>query len=58
MAEPKKKLTRTRSGNRRSQQFLRTTQPSKCSKCGSDVESHVVCKNCGHYKGQKVYEVK
>lgn len=58
MAEPKKKSSKTRSGNRRSQQYLETSQPSKCSKCGGEVQSHVVCKTCGHYKGKKIYEVK
>lgn len=58
MAEPKKKLTRTRSGNRRSQQHLASVQPTKCSNCNEEVKGHTVCSNCGHYKGKKIYEVK
>ena len=58
MAEPKKKLTKTRSGNRRSHDALVGKSPSKCSNCGAMVQSHRVCSNCGFYKGKKVINIK
>jgi len=58
MAEPKKKLSGTRSGNRRSHLALKPRSASKCSHCGAMVQGHTVCKNCGFYKGKKIIEVK
>lgn len=30
---------------------------STCPKCGKSVLSHVVCANCGHYKGKEFIDV-
>ena len=30
---------------------------AKCSHCGRQVMSHVVCKFCGYYKGKEVVNV-
>ncbi len=29
----------------------------KCSHCGREVLPHIVCKNCGYYKGREVVNV-
>ena len=58
MAEPKKKSSKTRSRNRRAHQALAGKGKSRCSNCGAAVMGHVVCKNCGYYKGKKVIIVK
>lgn len=58
MAEPKKKLTGTRSGNRRSHDRLVVKKPSKCSHCGAPVIAHRACPVCGYYKGKKVLDIK
>ncbi|NJK71693.1 50S ribosomal protein L32 [Candidatus Gracilibacteria bacterium] len=56
MAVPKKKLTKRRIGNRRSQRHgkLRIKQTASCSNCGVSVRPHTICANCGFYKGKKI----
>ncbi|MBP6930312.1 50S ribosomal protein L32 [Patescibacteria group bacterium] len=58
MAEPKKKSSKTRSGNRRAHQALKKMSASKCANCGEQVIQHRVCPNCGFYKGKKIIEIK
>jgi len=50
MAEPKKRLTSTRSGNRRAHLALVNKKLATCPKCKNAVFSHRVCPNCGYYK--------
>ena len=57
MAEPKKRLTSTRSGKRRSQLILKTKNFSICPKCKSPNLPHHVCRNCGFYKGQDLLKL-
>lgn len=54
MAEPKKRLTSTRSGNRRSHLHLEHPAIGVCSNCKADVQPHTVCTVCGYYKGKQV----
>jgi large subunit ribosomal protein L32 len=57
MAVPKKKMTKRRQQNRRSQKhgkLEKSISLSVCSNCGSSVMSHSVCHNCGYYKGKRV----
>lgn len=42
---------------RRSHHALKTKSFVRCSKCGADTLSHVVCLNCGYYKGREVVDV-
>ena len=57
MAEPKKRLTSTRSGNRRSNLKLKKVILSKCAKCKSDVLPHRVCPTCGYYRGEDILKL-
>ncbi len=57
MPQPKKKMTNTRSGNRRSQIRLSEIALMTCSKCKSAVQPHVVCKICGYYDGKQVIDM-
>lgn len=57
MAEPKKRLTSTRSGNRRSHLKLKKINLSKCPKCQELVLPHMVCKNCGYWQGKDVLKL-
>jgi large subunit ribosomal protein L32 len=57
MAEPKKRATSTRSGNRRSHLAAKAKNLAVCPKCKQPVLSHHVCKNCGFYNGQDVLEL-
>ncbi len=54
MAEPKKRHTSARSGNRRSHIAKKTKSLSVCSKCKEVTSSHQVCPNCGFYKGKDI----
>jgi len=54
MAEPKKRLTSHRSGNRRSHLALKTVTLSNCPKCKMKIKPHFVCANCGYYNGTDV----
>jgi large subunit ribosomal protein L32 len=56
MGVPKKKLTKRRIGNRRSQGHGKAeiVPRAKCSNCAAPVKAHVVCDNCGFYKGKKI----
>lgn len=54
MAEPKKRLTKTRSGARRSHLALKKRSLGACQKCKEPVLGHQICPNCGTYKGEKV----
>jgi large subunit ribosomal protein L32 len=51
MPHPKKRLTSTRSGNRRSHQAYKIKTITKCSHCSKPVMPHTVCLACGYYRG-------
>ncbi len=57
MAVPKQKHTKSRRDKRRSQIFLKKPGLTKCPKCGKPVLPHVICWNCGYYKGSEVVDV-
>ncbi|MEI6040243.1 MAG: 50S ribosomal protein L32 [Candidatus Berkelbacteria bacterium] len=57
MAEPKKRLTSTRSGNRRSHLEAKAKSLAVCKECKSPVLSHHICGKCGFYNGQDVLEI-
>lgn len=57
MAEPKKRLTSTRSGNRRSHLAVKPQKLITCAKCKSPVTPHTVCKVCGFYKENDVLKL-
>lgn len=54
MAMPKKQMTRSRSGNRRSQINQARPTMATCSNCKAAIAPHTVCNKCGYYRGQKV----
>ncbi len=54
MAEPKKKLSNTRSGNRKSHLALTRPVTTLCSNCKKVSAPHMVCMQCGFYKGKLV----
>jgi large subunit ribosomal protein L32 len=57
MAEPKKRATSTRSGNRRSHLEAKAKSLSVCPQCKKAVAPHKICANCGFYNGQDVLEI-
>ena len=55
---PKRKPSKGRRDRRRSQDALTTANLVACSNCGNKRLPHVVCSNCGYFKGREVYQVK
>jgi large subunit ribosomal protein L32 len=54
MAVPKKKVSPSRAGMRRSHQALTKMAHAECSNCGELKRPHHVCSACGHYDGREV----
>ncbi|MDE0091944.1 MAG: 50S ribosomal protein L32 [Oligoflexia bacterium] len=54
MAMPKKRISRSRRGMRRSHRALSFYGLGKCSNCGAPVRPHYLCLSCGHYKNRQV----
>jgi large subunit ribosomal protein L32 len=57
MAVPKKRMSKSKSGMRRSHDAIATPNLSACPQCGDPKEPHRVCPSCGHYRGRQVFEV-
>ena len=58
MAVPKRKVSKARKNKRRSNVW-KISAPAfcKCQQCGELKLPHVVCKNCGYYKGREIVKV-
>jgi large subunit ribosomal protein L32 len=54
MANPKRRLSRARRGNRRAHLVLTRTQLVKCTHCGVMIRPHTICAGCGYYRGRQV----
>ncbi|HSX42036.1 MAG TPA: 50S ribosomal protein L32 [Candidatus Saccharimonadales bacterium] len=54
MAEPKKKLSKTRTHRRRAQYKIEGVVPVMCKNCGKPSRSHTICPHCGFYDGVQV----
>ena len=54
MAVPKKKVSPSRRGMRRSHMALAKEVHVECSNCGELKRPHHVCPSCGHYDGREV----
>jgi len=57
MAVPKKHKTASKRDMRRMHIYLTEPHLVNCPKCGKPKLPHVVCSNCGYYKGQEVINV-
>lgn len=56
MAVPKKKISKSRRGQRRSHDALAPAPYVECSNCGEFKRPHHVCPSCGYYKDREVAE--
>ena len=54
MALPKVKLSKSRKGERRSHLSLGGIQLQPCPQCRHPRRPHMICPNCGHYRGREV----
>ncbi|HEX7456043.1 MAG TPA: 50S ribosomal protein L32 [Candidatus Nanoarchaeia archaeon] len=57
-AQPKKKMSKARSGKRWATKKYSLPKLISCPKCGSRSISHRMCPNCGYYKQTLVFEPK
>lgn len=57
MAVPKQRKTKSRRNQRRMHLFITRATLTLCPKCKKPVLPHIVCKNCGFYKGKEVFDV-
>ncbi len=56
MAVPKKKMSRSRTRQRKSQWKAQRPTMATCPRCKSPKLPHRVCKECGTYNGREVLE--
>ena len=56
MAVPKRKVSKSRKGKRRSHWKIEPPGLVKCPKCDEFMVPHKVCPQCGYYKNRKVVE--
>lgn len=54
MAVPKKKMSRSRTRQRKAAWKVEAPQTNRCPQCGAPKLSHRVCPECGSYKGREV----
>lgn len=52
--EPKRRHSVQKKGKRRASISLKATQIISCPNCGAPTKPHMICKNCGYYKGSPV----
>lgn len=52
--EPKRRHSKERKGKRRASIRLELPTVSICPNCGAEKMPHIVCRECGMYKGKKV----
>jgi large subunit ribosomal protein L32 len=58
MAVPKKKTSKAKSRSRRASAWtLSRPARSLCPRCGSAKRPHIVCGNCGWYRGRQAIDV-
>jgi large subunit ribosomal protein L32 len=54
MAVPKKKVSPSRRGMRRSHHAITPEAHVECGNCGELKRPHHICPSCGHYDGREV----
>ncbi len=57
MAVPRHSHTRSKVGKTRMHKYINPVSLSVCPKCKKPVLPHIVCKNCGCYKGVEILNV-
>ena len=54
MAVPKRRISKSRRGNRRAHSAMTLMQLVSCSHCGTMIRPHHICSQCGYYRGKQV----
>jgi large subunit ribosomal protein L32 len=58
MPVPKRKRSRARRDSRFANKGLKIKSLTECRNCQAPLVTHVACKKCGFYKGEKVLATK
>jgi large subunit ribosomal protein L32 len=58
MPNPKRRHSKTRTAKRRTHDALKPIAVGACPQCRELKPPHVVCPNCGYYRGRQVRAVK
>ena len=58
MAVPKRRTSKSKKRMRRTHYKATAPTLTPCPRCGEQRRPHVVCPNCGYYKGEKRIEIK
>lgn len=58
MAVPKRRVSKSKKGMRRSHDHLDVQVTTICKNCGASIKPHRVCKECGYYKNRSVISKK
>jgi len=53
MAVPKRRMSHSRQGHRRSHDALAPVQTGRCPRCQQAALPHRICPNCGWYRGRR-----
>lgn len=56
MPNPKRKHSKSRTGKRRAHDHLAAPTYGNCPNCGKPRPPHIVCPECGFYRGRVVIE--
>ena len=57
MAVPKQHRSKSRQGQRRMHLHTKRIDLVSCKKCNAPVPPHMVCANCGTYRGKEAIDV-
>ena len=57
MPNPKRRHSKSRTSKRRTHDALKPVATSACPQCHEAKPPHVVCRNCGYYRGRQVCPV-
>jgi len=57
MAVPQVRTSQRKRNQRRSHHALKAPNLVTCNNCGALIRPHLVCAQCGHFKGKEVLQV-
>jgi large subunit ribosomal protein L32 len=57
MPNPKRRHSKSRTAKRRTHDVLKPVSLSLCPQCQEPKPPHIVCPNCGYYRGRQARRV-
>lgn len=58
MANPKRRLSKSRAGMRCAHKALKARSIDECPRCQEKKLPHKACPSCGYYRGRQAVEIK